>query len=278
MSDYTHQSARTEEDPIAGTPPGTTQPPWSQIRGTQPTPGNGTINGDYHPTTETNNKFRLRANIRIASMNVNGATAPSENMNFLVKWETISRTIYNEKVAILAIQEAHLDETMTERIQTLYEKNLEIIVSANPESPRARAGVAFIINKWLISPEEIETHELIPGRAQTLKIKWLKTCSASILNIYAPNKRNSHLEFWATILTERHNRHLPIPDFTLGDFNVTEDAIDRMPAKLDDETAIEALRDVKAEWNMRDMWRWANPMEREFTYRAKTQTDQCKVT
>jgi hypothetical protein len=44
------------------------------------------------------------------------------------------------------------------------------------------------------------------------------------------------------VLTERQARHLPIPDFTLGDFNITEDAIDRMLPKLDDEAAINTLR------------------------------------
>jgi len=136
-------------------------------------------------------------------MNLNGVAAPSENMNCLEKWSTVSRTIHKDKIAVLAVQETHLDEGMTERLKSLYQKNLKIVVSAHPESPHARAGVAFIINKQLIDPEELETHELILGRALTLNMKWLRTCSTSILNVYAPNERNAHPNFWATTLTER---------------------------------------------------------------------------
>ena len=111
-------------------------------------------------------------------------------------------------------------------------------------------------------------HKLIPRRAAYLKVKWLKTCTTTILNIYAPNNRSKHANFWAKVITERRAKHLPIPDFTLGDFNVTEDPMDRMLPKLDDESAISALREIRHKWDIRDMWHWANPTEHAFTYRA----------
>ena len=181
--------------------------------------------------------------------------------------------MHTKKIAILVIQESHLDQSMTENLSTIFEKNLKIMISADSDTPRASAGVGFVINKQLINPDEMEMHEIIPGRAALLKIKWLKTCTAMILNIYAPNERNQHPIFWAKTLTERRSKGLPILDFTLGDFNVTEDAIDRMPPKLDDETAIAALRDVQHKWEMRDTWRWANPTENAFTYRAQTHNE-----
>ena len=155
--------------------------------------------------------------------------------------------MHTEKIAILVIQESHLDQSMMENLSTIFEKNLKIMISADSDTPRASAGVGFIINKQLINPDKMEMHKIIPGQAALLKIKWLKTCTAVILNIYAPNERNQHPIFWAKTLTERHSKGLPVPDFTLGDFNVTEDAIDRMPPKLDDETAIAALRDIRHE-------------------------------
>ena len=219
-----------------------------------------------------NNKNKKRANIKIASQNLNGAAAPSENMTFLQKWSKISDTIQSEKIAILAVQETHLDEIHTKSLQERYQKNLKIIVSEDPENPRTKAGVAFIINKKLIEPEEIKTYILTPGRAMVLKIKWMKTCDATILNIYAPNERKAHENYWARILTERRFQRVPIPEVFLGDFNVTEDAIDRMPPKSDKEYAITALRDVRHEWNLTDAWRTINPNERAFTYSAQTST------
>jgi len=211
------------------------------------------------------------------SQNVNGATAPPENMNYKAKWRTISDTMHTKKIVVLAIQESHLDEGLTELLGKSFEKNLKILNSAHPDNPRASAGVGFVINRQLIDPDEIEIHELIPGRAAILKIRWLKTCVATILNIYAPNERNKHTSFWAKVLTERRSKGLLIPDFTLGDFNVTEDAIDRRPPKLDDKTTIAALREVQQEWNIRDTWRWANPTENAFTYRAQTHSERIQV-
>jgi hypothetical protein len=65
------------------------------------------------------------------------------------------------------------------------------------------AGVSFVINKQLMEPDEIKMSELIPGRVTFLKVKWLKTCTATILNIYAPNDRSEHTNFWAKVMMER---------------------------------------------------------------------------
>jgi hypothetical protein len=83
-----------------------------------------------------------------------------------------------------------------------------------------------------------------------IKIKWLKSCKTTILNTYAPYDRDIQPEFWATAITNRHTLHAPLPDFVLGDFNLTEDSIDRVPAHFDDDAASEALREVCQVWNI----------------------------
>lgn len=198
-------------------------------------------------------------------------------MTFLSKWSTISSTIQSEKIAILMAQETHLDQTMTDQLRSRYEKNLEFLFSAHPTNPRAKAGVGFILNKKLIRPDDIKTYELIPGRAIIIQVKWMNTCNATILNIYAPNERKEHAAFWAKIITERRSQHAPLPDIILGDFNVTEDATDRMPPKLDNEEAIDALRELRQEWEICDVWRQANPTEKAFTYKAQTPTGRIQV-
>ena len=50
-----------------------------------------------------------------------------------------------------------------------------------------------------------------------------------------------------------------------------------MPPKLDDESTIAALREVRHEWDIRDTWRWANPTEKAFTYRAQTRNKRIQA-
>jgi len=131
------------------------------------------------------------------------------------------------------------------------------------------AGVGFIINKQLTELDELDLYELIPRRAAILKVRWLRSSTATILNVYAPNDRGEHANFWAKVITTRRAKHLPEPDFILGDFNVMEDTIDRMPPRLDDKATIATLREVRHEWNMQDTWQWANPTKIAFTYKAQ---------
>ena len=60
-------------------------------------------------------------------------------------------------------------------------------------------------------------------------MKWSDTEEISLINVYAPNEREQHPTFWTDLDSERRQKHLPKPDFVLGDFNVTKNAIDRSP-------------------------------------------------
>lgn len=81
---------------------------------------------------------------------------------------------------------------------------------------------------------------LIPGRATTLSVKWHDNKTINILNIYAPNNPNEHRTFWEKVKTEWSRLNDRTLDFMMGDFNITEDPIDRAPARLDNEAAIDA--------------------------------------
>jgi hypothetical protein len=65
---------------------GTQRAPSTQNTCTHPEPRIRPENQSSEKTNDTLKKARLRANIRISSQNVNGATAPSENMNYREKW------------------------------------------------------------------------------------------------------------------------------------------------------------------------------------------------
>jgi len=226
--------------------------------------------GAHNTQNPQNDARKMRANINIATLNMNGLAAPSAGMSPAEKWTMINQTLNKHKIAVLAIQETHLDQDSAEMIKARYSKKMEIIYSADPNAPRATAGVAFVINKTLIAPKKIVTHKIIPGRALILELQWLETESTSLINIYAPNEKPSHRNFWESIETKRQEKRIAKPNFMLGDFNVTEDPIDRLPVRLDDQTAIEALRGIRQNWGLHDLWRIAHPKERYFTFRAHT--------
>jgi hypothetical protein len=94
---------------------------------------------------------------------MNGFTAPSHSLNGIEKWSTITCTMNKLKIAILAVQETHLDDSRLHDILSVFGHKFLIIASQDPDSPRASAGVAFVINKKLIKPNEIIFHELHKG-------------------------------------------------------------------------------------------------------------------
>ena len=120
---------------------------------------------------------------------MNGLAAPTNNMSYTEKWSMINQTLNKHKIAILALQETHLDEETADRVRTTYGKKMNILTSADPANPRTTAGVAFVINKSLINPSKIVTHELKPGRALAIEIDWMETETTRIINIYAPNNK-----------------------------------------------------------------------------------------
>ena len=153
-------------------------------------------------------KTKLRANINIATLNMNGLSAPANNMSHMDKWAMINQTLNKFKIAILAIQETHLDEETTDQIKRNYGKKMNILTSADPENPRTTAGVAFVINKSLIAPNKITPHELIPGRALAIEIEWLETEKTRLINIYAPNNRTTHGPFWNEVDAARRDKRI----------------------------------------------------------------------
>ena len=232
------------------------------------------LRNDARTTDNRPEKKRMRANINIATLNINGSSAPSRSLSLLEKWAMINQTLNEHKIAILAIQESHLDQEKINCIRESFGKKMQIEFSMDESAPRSHAGVAFVINKSLISPRAIHVHELVPGNALALKIDWLETESTTLLNIYAPVNRRDQAAFWTTVDSARRLKRFPRPDFMLGDLNVTEDPIDRAPARADDRSATDALRDIRLAWDLRDVWRTMHPDMKEYTYWANSNNQQ----
>lgn len=220
-------------------------------------------------TAPKNNKgMRKKANIKIGSLNINGLHTVAEGEMTFEKWAEVNATMKRDKIAVLAVQETHLDEPSTQAIHRYFGKRLLVINSQLEDNPRTSAGVAFALNKDLVETNNIKKHELIKGKAIAITLTWKNNEITTLVNIYAPNRRSEHKNFWRKVSAEMTKHNIPKPDFMLGDFNVTEDAIDRMPPKLDNESATSALRECRLEAGVQDQWRHAYPKAREYTYRG----------
>jgi hypothetical protein len=56
-------------------------------------------------------------------------------MPLISKWSEICNTLHENKIAILALQETHIDQQMMDRVREVFEKNLNIIALEDPTSP-----------------------------------------------------------------------------------------------------------------------------------------------
>ena len=171
--------------------------------------------------------LKKRANIKIGTININGLHTTADRNRTFEKWTEINVTMRNEKIAILAVQEMHLDKENTTAIHQALGKRIVILNSQLEANPRTSAGVAFVLNRDLIDTTKTEKHKLIKGRALALKITWKNNEVTNLINIYTPNRRGEHKDFWETVENEQLNRRLCKPDFVLGDFNITEEPIDK---------------------------------------------------
>jgi Reverse transcriptase (RNA-dependent DNA polymerase)/Endonuclease/Exonuclease/phosphatase family len=221
------------------------------------------------------NKRRTQASIRIATLNMNGCHTNNENRTTFEKWAEINATIKKEKIAILALQETHLDQEAVNNLHSIYKKRFNIHNSGLETAPRTSARVAFILNRELINPAKVEIMKLIAGRAIALKIRW-KESTTTVINIYAPTRRCDNQSFWKELESRWERAGLPKPDFVLGDFNLTEEPIDRSPPRHDNAAAVDALRDMRRKMEIHDQWRHSYSKAREFTYRATQNQKQIK--
>lgn len=181
--------------------------------------------------------------------------------------------INSSRTAVLAIQESHLTDDLVDNINRAFETKMKVFHSPLPETRNA-AGVAIVINRGIINADNVTCSEIIPGRAILTTIPWHANSKIKILNIYAPNDPGSNEDFWIKIneITTR-NPHLK-PDIMLGDFNLVEDSLDRLPCHHDDANAVAALGELKSNMNLIDGWRQTNPDKREYTHQHAPNASQ----
>ncbi|KAI9059685.1 DNase I-like protein, partial [Trametes sanguinea] len=206
-----------------------------------------------------------RCRLRLATLNVRGfGRARASGVSD--KWLAINQIMKDHRLAILAVQEAHLDEERLSTLKNLFAAQLTIIASSNPRNPGGAEGVAFVVSNKILSHGQPVCEEIVPGRASLISVPWTATKAIKILNVYAPNRPDENAAFWDKLGELTEGRAALRPDVLCGDFNVTEDAIDRLPSRSDNALLVEALLRLIGRWNMRDTWRRANPTARDYTY------------
>ncbi|KAJ7168416.1 Endonuclease/exonuclease/phosphatase, partial [Mycena crocata] len=190
------------------------------------------------------------------------------------KWIHINQIVRDRKIGILALQETHLSPNDVEDIHKVFEKRLQIYATIDPASPQSK-GVAIVINKEISNIIGIKTHELIPGRALHLTIPWHAEAELTVLAVYAPNDAEENARFLD--LLEVKTRNLRKPDIVLGDFNMVEDGIDRLPHHKDPNVVVEAMRKLKSKHNLRDGWRSTFPDEKGYTFLQSATNSQSRI-
>ncbi|KAG1863878.1 Endonuclease/exonuclease/phosphatase [Suillus subluteus] len=234
------------------------QPARSTPLGRQPRPRGNHAQTGPQPDTNKRSKKTTRANIRIASLNMRGRWS-----NGTDKWNNINQIMRDKKIGIMAIQEMHLMKEEESKLNETFGQRIKIFSSIDPENVNAK-GVAIVLNTQMTNSKDATSKELIPGRALITHLPWTKGAQISILTVYAPNEPSKNQLFWEELHTKLEG--LPTPDIMLGDFNIVEDALDRIPSKQDNEYAVESLMCLKLCLDMRDGWRAENPDSLEFTF------------
>ena len=214
-----------------------------------------------------------RATMKIATLNIRGGGSTATRD----KWQHVNQIMRENNIAILAIQETHLNETSVNELNNQFNQRLRIINSQDPVNPSAGRGVAIILNKRLTSWKQVIITHVIPGRALLVSLPWKGESTINVLAIYAPNSTLENAAFWEDLKNTWINDNHPIPDIMLGDFNLVEEAIDRLPAHRDSAQAVDKFVDFKDMHALRDSWRHQNPSDVCYTYTQEATQSRSRI-
>ncbi|KAI0349338.1 DNase I-like protein, partial [Trametes cingulata] len=213
-----------------------------------------------------------RARFKLASLNIIGfrLNDGSDDSN---KWLLVNQMMRDSRIGVLAVQEAHLDEKRADDIRSLFGQRLDLLFSADPSNPLGARGVAFVVNKKVLQASDLSLKEIVPGRAALLELTWSTNRRLKILNVYGPNDRQESAIFWRAI----KSAGLTNISFMLGDLNVVEFPMDRLPRKDDASQAQEALHDLTLSLRVVDGWRRENPDTCAYTYLQQATGSQSRI-
>ncbi|KAF5375493.1 hypothetical protein D9615_009178 [Tricholomella constricta] len=223
-------------------------------------------------------KKETKAAIRVASLNIRGSRTMGDGRTGS-KWLHVNQLMRDKRIGILAVQETHLTEERRDDLEKLFSKRMKIFISKDPENPTGRAGIAVVLNREITNVTGAKITEIIPGRAILTQTNWHKAEQIAVLTIYAPNlsRANENAEFWRKIKEFfTRNPRLKV-DIMLGDFNVVEDMLDRLPAYTDPQEAVEELNELRNLLRLKDGWRTTFPTTKAYTFLQEATSSQSRL-
>lgn len=167
------------------------------------------------------------------------------------KWDHMCQILCENHIGILALQETHLSLDEARELNNKYKDYLVIYCLIHPGRPNS-AGVEFVLNKQIARVDDIKIKELIPGQALLLDTAWHSDKQLRLLNIYAHNETDKNADFWVDVCASLNATNQV--DALLGDFNMTEDALDRLPPRHEHGNQPQCLNELTSRLNMIDGW------------------------
>ncbi|KAJ7029730.1 hypothetical protein C8F04DRAFT_962517, partial [Mycena alexandri] len=211
-------------------------------------------------------KKDTKASIKISALNIKGRGNPNV-LHDDNKWYHIWQLVREQKIGVLIVGEAHLDDNHKADVDNLFGRAIRVEFTPDEIAPAARAGLAFVLNKNMVETQGIKVTEIVPGRAMTLEMKNVDGEPLSILGVYAPNAPSENAAFWRKIKAW-YVAHPAVrrPHYLGGDTNFVEDTIDRLPAHEDSANAVDAFDKLKTYLRLVDGWRETYPTTRAYTF------------
>ncbi|KAL6298152.1 hypothetical protein BKA93DRAFT_820525 [Sparassis latifolia] len=110
-----------------------------------------------------------------------------------------------------------------------------------------------------------------------MTLAWHANLKLNILAIYAPNDTQANQQFWSDLNTTWDTHDFQTPDILLGDLNIVEDSLDRLPRHTDPSPVVLEPHDLKDRFQLYDGWHQLHPTSRAFSFLQQGTGSQSRI-